>query len=176
MSAPVNDQPTQTLSTPEIDVAVERLGPVLEPDGDPNEAGGILNPAAARAPGGELLLYPRCVAEGNISRVGVVRTNQRESGFEVKRLDFALVPEASYELRPQPGYGCEDPRVTYVPVLQAYVMVYTAFGPTGPRLALAQSKDAYHWERLGLLEFEGDRRRQRRRNLSRTGALAIRRA
>jgi predicted GH43/DUF377 family glycosyl hydrolase len=155
MSAPVNDQPTQTTSTPEIDVAVERLGPVLEPDGDPTEAGGILNPGAARAPGGELLLYPRCVAEGNISRVGIVRTAQRESGFEVQRLAFALVPEAAYELRPQPGYGCEDPRVTYVPVLEAYIVVYTAFGPSGPRLALAQSKDGYHWERLGLLEFEG---------------------
>ncbi len=46
----------------DLDVRVQRLGPVMEPDGSPEQTGGILNPAAARAPGGELLLYPRCVA------------------------------------------------------------------------------------------------------------------
>jgi beta-1,2-mannobiose phosphorylase / 1,2-beta-oligomannan phosphorylase len=39
--------------------------------------------------------------------------------------------------------------------LQAYVMTYTAFGPEGPRIALAISEDAYHWERLGLARFAG---------------------
>jgi beta-1,2-mannobiose phosphorylase / 1,2-beta-oligomannan phosphorylase len=136
-----------------LDVSVERLGLVLEPNGDPEEAGGILNPAATRLPSQELVLYPRCVAEGNISRVGTVRTRQTDTGFDVQRLDFALQPQAPYELRPQPGYGCEDPRVTFVPVLKAYVMSYTAFGPDGPRIALALSKDGYRWERLGLVRF-----------------------
>jgi beta-1,2-mannobiose phosphorylase / 1,2-beta-oligomannan phosphorylase len=138
-----------------LDVRIERLGLVLEPDGDPTEAGGILNPGAARAPGGELLLYPRCVARGNISRVGIVRTQYLDHRFEVQRLGFALVPQADYELRPTPGYGCEDPRVTYVPVLKLYVMTYTAFGPLGPRVAIAVSEDAYHWERVGLVRFQG---------------------
>ncbi len=138
-----------------VDVRIERLGLVLEPDGSPQEAGGILNPAGARAPGGEWLLYPRCVAEGNISRVGTVRTRALDRGFETERLGFALEPQAEYEVRPHPGYGCEDPRVTFVPVLNAYVMAYTAFGPLGPRIALALSSDAYRWERLGLLAFEG---------------------
>lgn len=133
---------------------VERLGVVLEPDGDPNEAGGILNPASARTPGGELLLYPRCVALGNISRVGTVAVHDRDRGFDVRRLDFALIPEAPYELREHPGFGCEDPRVTYVPAIGAYVMAYTAFGPAGPRIAVAISKDAYAWERVGLVRFE----------------------
>jgi beta-1,2-mannobiose phosphorylase / 1,2-beta-oligomannan phosphorylase len=136
-----------------LDVAVERLGLVLEPDGDPTEAGGILNPGAARAPGGELVLYPRCVAEGNISRVGTVRAHFVDGVFQGERLPFALVPEAPYELRPHPGYGCEDPRVTFVPVLNAYVMSYTAFGPDGPRIALALSTDGYSWERIGLVRF-----------------------
>lgn len=147
---------SRTLETVEqLDVRVARLGLVLEPDGSPAEAGGVLNPAATRAPGRELLLYPRCVAEGNISRIGTVRTRPTKSGFDVKRLDFALQPEARYELRPRPGYGCEDPRVTYVPVLESYVMAYTAFGPNGPRIALALSNDAYHWQRLGLVRFAG---------------------
>lgn len=138
-----------------LDVAVERLGLVLEPNGDPAEAGGILNPGATRAPGRELLLYPRCVSEENVSRVGTICFEAAGSALRAKRLDFALQPDAPYELRPQPGYGCEDPRVTYLPVLESYVMSYTAVGPDGPRIALAISKDAYRWERLGLVSFAG---------------------
>ncbi len=139
----------------ELDASVERLGLVAEPNGDPTEAGGILNPGAARAPGRELVLYPRCVAEGNVSRIGTMRVGEARKGFETDRLNFALQPEASYELRDQPGYGCEDPRVTYVPAIESYVMAYTAVGTDGPRIALALSKDAYRWERLGLVSFAG---------------------
>src|ERR1700677_1724825 len=56
-----------------FDAAVSRLGTVLESDGSPSEAEGVLNPACVRAPGGELLLYPRVVAAGNVSRVGLFR-------------------------------------------------------------------------------------------------------
>ncbi len=140
----------------QLDVSMERLGLVLAPDGDPSEVEGVLNPASARTRNNELLLFPRAVAHGNISCVSRVKTLALEKGgFETKREGFALVPEAEYEKRAHPGYGCEDPRVTFVPVLDAYVMVYTAFGPTGPRIALALSDDAYNWKRLGLLKFNG---------------------
>jgi beta-1,2-mannobiose phosphorylase / 1,2-beta-oligomannan phosphorylase len=150
------DQSEKLERLDELDVSVDRLGLVLEPDSEPTESGGIINPAATRAPDGELMLYPRCVAEGNISRIGTVRVRAKpENGFDVQRLNFALEPAAPYELRPHPGYGCEDPRVTYLPVLESYIMAYTAFGPDGPRIALAVSKDARHWERLGLVHFAG---------------------
>jgi predicted GH43/DUF377 family glycosyl hydrolase len=71
-----------------------------------------------------------------------------------ERLGFVLEPSAPYELRSQPGgYGCEDPRVTFFPALDRYLMAYTAYGPDGPRIAVATSLDAYHWERLGLVQF-----------------------
>jgi predicted GH43/DUF377 family glycosyl hydrolase len=134
---------------------VERLGLVMAPDGDPSEIEGVLNPATARARDGHLLMYPRAVAKGNISRVGRVHVHERvgDDGFDVQRDGFALEPEAEYEVRSHPGYGCEDPRVTFVPQLDQYVMMYTAYGPTGPRLAIALSDDALHWQRLGLLRF-----------------------
>ena len=142
------------LPEPREDLAeVERLGLVLEPNGDAFEAGGVLNPAGVRAPGGELLLYPRDVEAGNVSRVGCVRVEENARGFDVKRLGYALEPEAEYELRPSPGFGCEDPRVTFIQAIGAYVMAYTAFGPAGPRIALAISSDAYAWKRLGLMRF-----------------------
>jgi predicted GH43/DUF377 family glycosyl hydrolase len=72
-------------------------------------------------------------------------------------LGFVLEPDAPYEKRTVPGgMGCEDPRVTFVPVLGQYVMAYTAFGPQGPRIAVALSRDGYHWERLGLVRFAPD--------------------
>ena len=53
--------------------ALQRLGVVMEPrPGDPAEAWGVLNPAAARGPDGALYLFPRLVAEGNYSRIGIV--------------------------------------------------------------------------------------------------------
>ena len=137
-----------------MNALVERLGPVIVPDGDPREAEGTLNPAGARTRDGKLLIYPRDVAKGNISRVGRVHVDYQNGAFSIARDGFALEPTAPYEQRPSPGYGCEDPRTTFVPVLDRYVMAYTAFGPAGPRIALALSQDGYNWERLGLMRFE----------------------
>ena len=142
----------------DLDVRVQRLGLVMEPDGDRTEqSGGILNPAAARAPGGELLLYPRCVAAGNISRVGTVAdARRRRSASTSNRLGFALEPAMPYELRPRPGYGCEDPRVTYVRGDRSVRDEPTR--RTVPRARASRSlisTDAHRWERLGLVRFPG---------------------
>ena len=133
---------------------ITRLGIVLSPDGDPAEMEGVLNPASALARDGTLLLYPRAVAEGNVSRVALCRGIRSGDDISFERLGYALEPQAPYELRTAPGgMGCEDPRVTFVPVLDRYVMAYTAFGPAGPRIAIALSDDGYDWQRLGLMRF-----------------------
>jgi predicted GH43/DUF377 family glycosyl hydrolase len=121
---------------------LQRLGTLMEPEpGNALEAEGVLNPGAVRGPDGELYLFPRMVAKGNYSRIGIARVG------------IALEPEAEYELRPGGGGGCEDPRVTFVDELQHYVMTYVAFSPNGPRIAIARSNDLFHWERLGLANF-----------------------
>lgn len=136
-----------------FDATVTRTGIVMQPDGDRWEAEGVLNPAGVRVRDGRYVLYPRCVAEGNVSRVGMAQAVDGSNEFS--RLGYALEPEASYELRVpnSGGMGCEDPRVTFIAVLDRYVMVYTAFGPTGPRIAVALSPDGLTWERLGLIDF-----------------------
>jgi predicted GH43/DUF377 family glycosyl hydrolase len=137
-----------------VDGTIARLGIVLSPDGSPQEAEGVLNPASALARDGTFLLYPRCVAAGNVSRVGLCRGVRSGDDLRFERLGFALEPQAAYEIRTAPGgMGCEDPRVTFVPVLDRFVMAYTAFGPDGPRIAVALSQDGYRWERLGLVRF-----------------------
>ena len=136
---------------------LQRLGMVMEPEqGNPQELEGVLNPAAVRGPDGKLYLFPRLVARGNYSRIGIARVRFNEAGDPagVERLGIALEPEADYERRPDGGGGCEDPRITFVEPLQRYIMTYTALSPEGPRIALAQSEDLFHWKRLGLATFE----------------------
>jgi predicted GH43/DUF377 family glycosyl hydrolase len=125
----------------------------MEPEpGNPREVEGVLNPAAIRGPDGELYLFPRLVAHGNYSRIGIARVRFNEDGDPagVERLGIALEPEAGYERRPGGGGGCEDPRITFVEPLQRYIMTYTAYSPQGPRIALALSANLFHWDRLGL--------------------------
>jgi predicted GH43/DUF377 family glycosyl hydrolase len=135
---------------------LQRLGMIMEPEpGNPHEVEGVLNPGAVRGPDGALYLFPRLVAKGNYSRIGIVRVRFNDGGdpIGVERLGIALEPEAEYELRPGGGGGCEDPRVTFVEPLKRYIMVYAAFGPTGPRIAMAESEDLLHWNRLGLATY-----------------------
>jgi hypothetical protein len=85
---------------------LQRLGMIMEPEpGNPQEVEGVLNPAAARGPDGKLYLFPRLVAKGNYSRIGIARVRFNEAGDPagVERLGIALEPEADYEL--QPGGG-----------------------------------------------------------------------
>jgi predicted GH43/DUF377 family glycosyl hydrolase len=135
---------------------LQRLRLMMEPEpGNPQEVEGILNPAAVRGPDGNLYLFPRLVAKGNYSRIGIARVRFNEAGDPagVERLGIALEPEADYELQPGGKGGCEDPRITFVEPLRRYLMTYTAFSVRGPRIALALSEDLFHWQRLGLATF-----------------------
>ncbi|MEO7212015.1 MAG: glycosidase [Mucilaginibacter sp.] len=139
-----------------IPFQLQRIGTIMEPEpGNELETEGVLNPAATRGPDGSLYLFPRLVAKNNYSRIGIVRIKFNETGdpIGVERLGIVLQPEAEYEKRPNGGGGCEDARVTYVEPLQHYIMTYTAFGPDGPRIAVARSKDLFKWERLGLVKY-----------------------
>jgi predicted GH43/DUF377 family glycosyl hydrolase len=138
---------------------VQRLGVVMRPDpAREDECEGVLNPGAARGPDGELYLFPRIVGKNNFSRVGIARVIfEGDIPVGVERLGYALEPEEPYELRPEEGRGgCEDPRVTFVEPIGLYVMAYVAWGPKGPRIALAISEDCLKWERLGLVDFQPD--------------------
>ena len=60
---------------------LQRLGLVMEPEpGNPQEVEGVLNPAAVRGPDGKLYLFPRLVAKGNYSRIGIARVRFNEAG------------------------------------------------------------------------------------------------
>src|SRR5450755_2593713 len=101
---------------------LQRLGILMEPQpGDPQEVEGVLNPAVARGPDGQLYLFPRLVAKGNYSRIGIARVKFDAVGepVGVERLGIALEPTADYELRSDESGGCEDARVSFIESLES---------------------------------------------------------
>lgn len=134
-----------------------RAGVIMTPeDGNELEAEGVLNPGTGHGPDGALYLLPRLVATGNVSRVGLARViieNGVPTGVE--REGIVLEPDRGWE-RGANHSGVEDPRVTFIHRLDLHVMTYVAYGPLGPRTAIAISKDLRSWERLGPAHFEYD--------------------
>ena len=114
----------------------------------------MLNPASGRDADGRLWLLPRLVERGNVSRVGlaeVVVEDGRPVG--VRREGVVLAPDAGWERAHDHG-GVEDPRTTWLPSLGVHVMTYVAYGPLGPRPALATSPDLREWTRHGPIHFD----------------------
>jgi predicted GH43/DUF377 family glycosyl hydrolase len=48
-------------------------------------------------------------------------------------------------------WGCEDPRITWVPELGEWLIAYTAYSHVGPGVALARTADFRSIEKLGLV-------------------------
>lgn len=142
--------------TTSIPYVLERLGTVMEPEpGNPLEVEGVLNPGTAWGPDGHLYLYPRLVAAGNVSRIGRARVIVGDDGpVSVDRQGVVLEPTEGWE-RGANNAGVEDPRITTIPGL-GHVMTYIAYGPLGPKPALAVSEDGIEWTRLGPFHFEYD--------------------
>ena len=137
---------------------LRRRGTVMSPaEGDPLEAEGVLNPASGWGADGRLYLLPRLVSAGNVSRIGLAEIDLTDGvPTGVQRRGIALEPAASWEQDLRHA-GVEDARTTWVPALGVHVMTYVAYGPLGPRPALAVSadvSDVNSWHRLGPLTFE----------------------
>jgi predicted GH43/DUF377 family glycosyl hydrolase len=134
-----------------------RAGVIMTPEpGNDLEAEGVLNPATGHAPDGTLYLLPRLVATGNVSRVGLAKVVVEDgTPVGVEREGIVLEPDRGWE-RGAANAGVEDPRVTYIPRLGLHVMTYVAYGPLGPRTAVATSTDLRSWRRLGPALFTYD--------------------
>ncbi|CAN5145412.1 glycosidase [soil metagenome] len=134
-----------------------RAGVVMTPQpGNDLEAEGVLNPGSGHTPDGALYLLPRLVATGNVSRVGLARvTIENGVPVGVEREGMVLEPDRGWE-HGATNSGVEDPRVTFIPSLGLHVMTYVAYGPLGPKTAVATSVDLKEWTRLGPALFEYD--------------------
>ncbi|TDW79482.1 glycosidase [Kribbella sp. VKM Ac-2566] len=132
-----------------------RVGVLMTPEpGNELEAEGVLNPATGHTPDRKVHLLPRLVAAGNVSRVGLASISLDDGvPVGVQREGVVLAPDEGWE-RGANNAGVEDPRVTFLAALGLHVMTYVAYGPLGPKPALAVSSNLRDWRRLGPLHFE----------------------
>jgi predicted GH43/DUF377 family glycosyl hydrolase len=114
----------------------------------------VFNPAATLLPDGTTLLLCRVEDRRGHSHLCAARS---QNGIDKWLIDPqpTLLPDP--ENFPEEQWGIEDPRITFVPELDHYAIVYTAFTRDGPGVALALTKDFRHFERCGLIMSSDDK-------------------
>lgn len=119
--------------------------PVLVPARWPYQINAVLN-AGATIVDGETVLLCRVEDRRGLSHLTVARCRDGVSNWIVDDAPL-LTPDPD---RPEEAWGLEDPRITRVDELDCWVITYTAFGPGGPAVSLATTKDFRSVERLGI--------------------------
>jgi predicted GH43/DUF377 family glycosyl hydrolase len=69
-------------------------------------------------------------------------------GWQVDKEPTLMSDPANY---PEELWGIEDPRITFAPELQQYVVTYTSYSRGGPGVSLALTKDFRGFERYGVI-------------------------
>lgn len=121
--------------------------PVLTVDDLPFPAIAVYNTGVIEVEG-EILLLVRVEGTDGVSRLHVGRSRDGATNwrFDPKPL---LAPEDADS--PYIEYGCEDPRLTFVEELGAWVIAYAAASAAGAGVALALTEDWRSVKRLGVV-------------------------
>jgi predicted GH43/DUF377 family glycosyl hydrolase len=120
--------------------------PILTPAGWPFPINSAFNPAAT-VHNGETVLLVRIEDRRGISQLCVARSADGRTNWRVEKEPL---------IRDSPGdsttcWGVEDPRVTYVDELAAWVIAFTGYGPDGPSVQLATTTDFLTVESIGVV-------------------------
>ena len=108
-------------------------------------ANSVFNPAAARVDG-ETVLLVRVEDLRGISHLHVARSSDGLTGW---RFDDDVLLRSDERNHPEEIWGCEDPRLTWLPERDAWAIAYTAYSRRGPLVSLAMTRDFRSVERLG---------------------------
>ena len=124
----------------------EPTNPLLTAGDWPYPINSVFNPGACLHNGDTVLLC-RIEDRRGISHLTVARSKDGRTNWVVDAKPLiADDPTDQHSC-----WGVEDPRVTYVDALGAYVIAYTAYGPGGPCVALARTEDFESVEPLGIV-------------------------
>jgi predicted GH43/DUF377 family glycosyl hydrolase len=126
--------------------------PMLAPNRWPYPVNAVMNAGATTVDGGTVLLC-RVEDRRGISHLTVSRSADGVTNWVVD--DTPLL--APHPDRPEESFGVEDPRLTRVDELDAWVITYTSFGPGGPGVSLATTRDFRTVERLGVVRPPEDK-------------------
>ena len=128
--------------------------PILTAADWPYPANSVFNPGAVRLPDGSTLLLARVEDRRGHSHLCVARSPDGVGNWQVDP-EPTLEPDPRHY--PEELWGIEDPRVTFVPELDKYVVVYTAYSWGGPSVALALTEDFRRFERCGVVMSPEDK-------------------
>jgi predicted GH43/DUF377 family glycosyl hydrolase len=122
--------------------------PILTVADWPYPANSVFNAAATLLPNGETLLLVRVEDRRGISHMTVARSQDGITNWQIDPQPTLMPDPDNY---PEEIWGIEDPRITWVPELEHYVVVYTAYSTSGPLVALASTRDFQNFERRGAV-------------------------
>lgn len=126
----------------------QKSNPILSAADWPYPVNSVFNPGATLLPDGTTLLLCRIEDRRGHSHFTVARSVNGIDNWQIEpRPTFRADPEQF----PEELWGVEDPRITYVPELSQYAIVYTAFSRDGPGVSLALTKDFHEFERYGVI-------------------------
>ena len=122
--------------------------PILTATDWPYEVNSVFNPGATILPDGTTLLMCRVEDMRGISHLCAARS---ANGID----NWAIDPEPTLypdpENHPDEIWGIEDPRITFIPELNQYAVVYTSYSYSGPGVSLALTSDFHTFERKGVI-------------------------
>ncbi len=119
--------------------------PIISADQLPYRANSVFNPGAARM-GDETVLLARAEDFRGISHLVVARSVDGVSDW---RFDETPLLAPHPEDHPEEVWGCEDPRLTWLPEREEWAIAYTAYSRRGPLVSLAMTRDFKEVRRLG---------------------------
>ncbi|HMU42913.1 MAG TPA: glycosidase [Ignavibacteriaceae bacterium] len=125
-----------------------KLNPILTIDNWPYPINSVFNAGATLLPDGTTLLLCRVEDRRGLSHFCVARSANGIDGWLIDQQPTLLPDSVNH---PEELWGIEDPRITFLPELKKYVVVFTAYTRDGPGVALALTEDFKSFERYGII-------------------------
>src|SRR5579872_5529894 len=122
--------------------------PILTSKDWPYPINSVFNAGATLLADGTTLLLCRVEDRRGLSHLCAARSR---NGVDDWRIDSEPTLMADPKNYPEEIWGIEDPRITFVPELQQYVVTYTSYSRGGPGVSLALTKDFRTFERFGVI-------------------------
>jgi predicted GH43/DUF377 family glycosyl hydrolase len=140
---------TSTLTTHYEPLLVRHpANPILSSKDWPYSINSVFNAGATLLADGSTLLLCRVEDRRGLSHLCAARSRNGVDGWEIDSEPTLMPSPKEY---PEEIWGIEDPRITFVPELQQYVVTYTSYSRGGPGVSLAVTKDFRTFERYGVI-------------------------
>lgn len=128
--------------------------PILTAADWPYPVHSVFNPGATVLKDGTTLLLCRVEDHRGISHLCAARSANGIDNWQIDETPTFASDPLNY---PEELWGVEDPRISYISELDEYFIAYTAFGRSGPGVAIASTRDFRKFERFGLVMQADDK-------------------